>query len=70
MEDDIRKYRIVGVPQPLGHSSNALFEVIGYIHSNGTYVPLTARVAEQVFAPKGEVFAAQMQKSVAEHHEG
>ena len=43
MEDDIRKYRIVGVPQPLGHSANALFEVIGYIHSNGTYVPLTSR---------------------------
>lgn len=66
MEDDIRKYRIVGVPQPLGHSSNALFEVIGYIHSNGTYVPLTARGAEQVFAPKGEVFAYDFYQKYSE----
>jgi len=66
MEDDIRKYRIVGVPQPLGHSANALFEVIGYIHSNGTYVPLTARVAEQVFAPKGKVFAYDFYQKYSE----
>lgn len=66
MEDDIKSYRIVGVPQPLGHSSNALFEVIGYIHSNGTYVPLTSKVAEQVFAPKGEVFAYDFYQKYSE----
>lgn len=66
MEDDIRNYRIVGVPKPLGHSSNALFEVIGYIHSNGTYVPLKAKVVEQVFTPKGEVFAYDFYQKFSE----
>lgn len=57
MEDDIRNYRIVGIPDRCGAMNNCKLIVLGYINYNGMFISMDKKTAHTIFAPDGRVFA-------------